>query len=335
MPDQEPWASAHDLKLLAIAGAGSCMAAILPRSLDGLVVRGLAALGFGDGPERRALVAETMRLLLGPGTDATRAAELARAHQRRKLEERWGERRALRRRGWNAEVEIAGREHLDAALARGKGVVLWGTSFCGAVAVKVGLSRAGVDLVHLSGPTHNLPMPPTRIGRRYISPARVRAESRYVGERVVMGEGGAMEYLRVLKRRLTENRCVWIYGENAPGRRPVAATLFGRERLYPTGAPSLAFSAGAPLLVVHVERLCRAGYRILIEEAFVGERSAGKRAWVESAVHHFSTRLESEIRRHPADWDWLAAARAGGDGGPLAGRSDANRDHEESPRTEP
>ncbi len=90
MPDQEPWASAHDLKLLAIAGAGSCMAAILPRSLDGLVVGGLAALGFGDGPETRALVAETMRQLLGPSTDATRAAELARVHQRRKLEERWG-----------------------------------------------------------------------------------------------------------------------------------------------------------------------------------------------------------------------------------------------------
>jgi lauroyl/myristoyl acyltransferase len=134
-------------------------------------------------------------------------------------------------------------------------------------------------------------------------PFRILPEERYVEERVVMPASGSLAYMRVLKTRLSENRCVWIYGENAPGRKPVSAPFLGRTREFPTGAPALAFSTGASLITTHVERVSQGHYRLLFDDPFAEDRNTGKSEWVERAVHRYAERLESEIRRHPTDWN--------------------------------
>jgi lauroyl/myristoyl acyltransferase len=124
-----------------------------------------------------------------------------------------------------------------------------------------------------------------------------------------MAESGSLEYMRVLRQRLSENKCVWIYGENPkPGRKPVSASLFGREYLIPTGAPSLAYSTGAALITTHVRRLSPGKYLMVFDEPVESNADASKIDWVTGAVHKFAESLESEIRAHPSDWGWWEGA---------------------------
>lgn len=154
---------------------------------------------------------------------------------------------ARRRDGWRPATRLHGGEHLQAALAAGRGVILWVAPFVLAnLAVKVALDAAGHRLVHLSRSTHG----PARSihGARLANSAFVAGELRFLDERVVIGDDGSpTAALRRLARRLAENRAVSITAL-AVGDRPLEVPfLNGRMRLAP-GAPRLSCRTGAPIL---------------------------------------------------------------------------------------
>lgn len=304
--ESEPWLSIRDIRLLLSDFAGYCSTFVLPQSTYSAVASRIADfLEWRDSRTGHPAIADAIELLLGFKAGSENSREIIRQYRIRKSEERLGGYRAWRRKDWNVHTELTGRNHLDASLAQRSGVVLWGTSLCGLLVAKIGCYREGYPLIHLSGWSHKLPMPPTLLARRVIAPLRIYRESRYLEERVVMAESGSLEYMRVLRQHLSENKCIWIYGENPdPGRKPVSASLFGREYLIPTGAPSLAYSTGAALIPTHVTRLDSGHYRIMFDEPIESHPDASKNEWVTFAVHQFASRLEREIRTHPADWGW-------------------------------
>jgi lauroyl/myristoyl acyltransferase len=304
--ETEPRVSIRDIRLLISDFMGYCSTFLLPQSSYHTVASRIAGfLEWRDSRTQPPAIANALELLLGHEAGSKKSKEIVRQYRIRKAEERLGGYRAWRRQDWKVDIELAGSRHLDAALAEGNGVLLWGTSFCGVVVVKIGCYRGGYPLVHLSGWSHKLPLPPTLLARRIIAPLRIHSETRYLDERVVMAESGSLEYMRVLRQRLSENKCIWIYGENPnPGRKPVSASLFGREYLIPTGAPSLAYSTGAALIPTHVQRLSSGQYRIIFDKPIERDAHTKKNDWVNGAGHQFAARLEREIRDHPADWGW-------------------------------
>ena len=233
---REPWITPGDALRLGKLAAGYALTGLLPGSMDRGAHQAVAPSGrcrIEGTPGGRGR--PDKRPWLGPEVAGVPVAWIARDHAHRVREEHWGVWRALHRRGWHPTVDVEGRDHLAAALSRGRGAVLWGTSFCGTLVVKVGLRAAGVDLVHLSTGDHGVPRPPSRVGRRILARSLVKAETRYVDERVLIDPSGG-RYLRVLKQRLAENRVVWLYGESPPGRASVEAPLFGHARPVPDGS---------------------------------------------------------------------------------------------------
>jgi lauroyl/myristoyl acyltransferase len=305
--------NARTVRLFVREIRGLLLSLILPQSLYHHAAQYLSKIRERrDSRSGRTQLSNAIELLLGVPSDSERAREIIRRYRTRNTEENLGASRILSHRSWKIKIDLVGKDHLESALATGSGAILWGTSFCGNLIAKIGCHQNGIPLVHLSGWRHMMPQPPTLMGRRIVAPLRVYPEVRFVSERIIMPASGSLHYMRKLKQRLTENKCVWIYGENAPGRKPVSASLFGREYLLPTGAPSLAYSTGASLITVHVEKIGPAKYRMLFEKPYPRDQGIKKDVWVSNAVENFASQLEDQIRRHPSDWggwesEWVAA----------------------------
>ena len=149
-------------------------------------------------------------------------------------------------RRWRATTQVEGLAHIAAAQAAGWGVILWVAPFVfAALATKRALHEAGVPLHHLSTSTHGSSSR-SWFGIRYISSIRVKAENRYLDERVVIPPGGSMH--RPLRRldALLRDRAVVSVTVGSMGAQPQATPfLRGRIRVA-TGVPSLALRTGLP-----------------------------------------------------------------------------------------
>jgi lauroyl/myristoyl acyltransferase len=240
-----------------------------------------------------------MERFLNDAPGGTSWKALATANHLVRTQGYWARARGFHGRGWAADLEVLGREHLDRAVQGGSGAVLWRMDFCGSHIATQALHRLGFPLVHVSRPEHGMPHDDP-IGRRIVAPLYRRAETRYLAERVEIGTDGSLDYLRVLMARLRANGIVSIMGE-FPGRAGVTTTVRGVEMEFATGAPSLARTAGAELLTMYSHRLAYDRYRVIIEEP-ISATGPGRAGGNEAAVAEFATRLERAITAHPESW---------------------------------
>jgi lauroyl/myristoyl acyltransferase len=204
---------------------------------------------------------------------------------------------------WRPDIEIAGHEHIDAALANGRGAVLWDSHFYFASLItKMALHRAGYRLHHLSDPTHGFS--DTRFGIRVLNPVRTSVECRYLGSRVVLGTDGPRGALRQLLGRLKENGLVSVT-VRPRGLFPAEVPLFASTMKIATGGPDLAFTTGAALLPVFTVRRGDGIFAVNVD-AQIPLKGSDRRAAAESAAREYARRLEPYVRAYPGQWtDWI------------------------------
>ena len=149
-------------------------------------------------------------------------------------------------------VRVDGREHLEAALARGRGALLLAGHF---TTLEIGASRLGIDA------------PVDGVYRPHTDPSMERA-SRHGRQRF----GGRLldrADVRGMLRRLRANRAVWYAPDQDLGlRHGVFAPFFGRPAATLTATSRIARASGAPVLPFRVER--EAGgraWRVVIDPA--------------------------------------------------------------------
>lgn len=204
--------------------------------------------------------------------------------------------------GWVPPVRISGFEHVHAALASGRGAVLWVShAFHGHLGSKVGFHRAGLAVVHLSTPAHGFSA--TRFGVRYLNRIQTRIEDRFIAERVMLPLQGQNAALQTLAKRLKANKVVSITGQHGTGRTVAARFLDGTLPLAP-GAPSLAYMTGAKLLPVFAFRAADGVVEVTAEPEIALEGSRDDA--VARAVQDFATRSEPYVLRYPGQWlSWV------------------------------
>lgn len=210
-------------------------------------------------------------------------------------------------RGPAYEVELDGAAVIDAALGRGKGVVLWVSDFLYARDVaKIALSQAGYRASHLSQPEHGFS--DSAFGLRVLNPIRTRFESRYLHERIVYQRSEPGQAVQRLLQRLSDNGIVSITATAAEGRNLYEAEfLNGRLRLAP-GAPKFGYRSGAPVLPVFVIPDPDAPrFRVVVESPLKMD-GAGEAAAMATAVQDYVGRLAKYVRQWPqlwAGWDMV------------------------------
>ena len=201
----------------------------------------------------------------------------------------------------NYTIEFEGEEHIKAALANGKGAVLWVSDFIFAGDVsKIGLSDRGYRVSHLSRPQHGFSQ--SRFGVRFLNPLKIRFELKYLHERVVHLRQEPKRAWTHLLALLSENRLVSIAACADEGRRlHDLKMLCSRFKLAP-GAPALALQSGAALLPVFVLPSPEPPhFRVIVEAAIPLSKSSEATA-IETALSAYASRLERYVSANPAVW---------------------------------
>jgi KDO2-lipid IV(A) lauroyltransferase len=182
-------------------------------------------------------------------------------------------------------AEVRGREHLQAALAKGRGAIMIGGHFT-TIEIATRILGTVVPLNVVYRPTKNA----------LLSETMVKGIARH-------GKPIAYDDIRSMIRALKNNEAVW-YAPDQSYRNKGAAMVnfFGIPAATTTATSRLARISGAAVLTYFPERLPgSAGYRVVIGPAFENFPGADP---VKDA-ERFNSLLEAQIRRVPDQYLWL------------------------------
>ncbi len=180
-------------------------------------------------------------------------------------------------------VEVRGREHLEGALARGRGVVVCCTHIGNWELAAVVVAHWGYTLHAVAGVQLS----------RWLTPA-VRETKAELAIHTIAPEDGYRKLLRALEHNDLVALMVDgdIYSHGAP------VEFFGRETRWPSGPGVLAQRTGAQIISGYCERLAPGRFRIVLEPALdpaAFPTTAALNAGVAAAA-------ERHIREHLDQW---------------------------------
>ncbi|MGY4099119.1 phosphatidylinositol mannoside acyltransferase [Nocardia sp. R16R-3T] len=187
---------------------------------------------------------------------------------------------------------VEGVENLDAALARGRGVVL-------ALPHSGNWDAAGVWLVSHSGTLATVTerLKPESLFERFV------AYRESLGFEVFPLTGGKQPPFTALAARLRANNVVCLMGERDLTGKGVPVTMYGERTWLPAGAAKLAIETGAALIPVHVwftvDADGREGWGMKTEAPL--DVAGGVAATTQALADRFA----ANIAEHPADWHML------------------------------
>jgi KDO2-lipid IV(A) lauroyltransferase len=187
--------------------------------------------------------------------------------------------------------ELAGQEHLDAARARGKGVILL-TAHLGC------WELGGVFLRQL-----NLPLSVVYVPDAFADVESARRTLRRASgvDEIPIQPQDSLASLPVL-RALRENRVVAMQGDRDFNDRGEWFDFFGAAAPFPTGPFHLARMTGAALVPCFIAYSGDGKFTLDLEPMITVESTAHREADVRAAMQRWLPTLENALRRWPLQW---------------------------------
>jgi KDO2-lipid IV(A) lauroyltransferase len=187
---------------------------------------------------------------------------------------------------------MLGKEVLDAALDRGKGVVV-------ALPHTGNWDASGVWLVRNSGPFTTVAerLRPESLFDRFV------AYRESIGMEVVALTGGSRGPTEILRQRLRENRVVCLLADRDLSRTGIEVDFFGEPARMPPGPAMLAAMTGASFLVAR-SRFVGDGWGVTFSEP-IELPDASLRSKVVAGTQAMADRFAAGIAAEPADWHML------------------------------
>lgn len=284
------------------------LAAWLPASLSYRVACWRGDWEFRSRTAKRAEIAGNMRLVLGDGLGQQEAERLAREYFRSVSCETMDLMRLRgRARSLGKLIEIRGREHVEAALAGGKGVILCGAHF--------GSCGSAYSLLHASG------IPVTTIGRWHwnytpgasaaerwlLDHAHARRLLRHRQRPMIEPSPGRVKVAAQAAIALRANEVVTISSDARPLdgdlNRTVEVDLLGRQARLVPGVVGLARLTDAPVLMAFVHRSADYRHQVLVLSPPVP--MAGEPV---AAFGRCVAAMDAAIRTNPAHWTYWGSS---------------------------
>ncbi len=262
-------------------------------------MRALAGLSLMVRPWRARERERTIRRVLG-----ARRNDISPRALSREILANLHEHRLLRLEGWarknvSPPVVLEGAEHLDRALRRGKGIILWRAPLTfDVLAVTLALNAAGYPVSILGRPEHGLSK--TRFGHLLLNRLSRESEGPLQAE-VIRITGDGQHAIAQVRRRLAENRIVSINANFQTDRPVELCFLDGRIELA-TGPPRLALATGAALIPAFTAREEDGRFRVVVEPPLEAEDESDPVAATQALMQRFVVALEARVLRDPATW---------------------------------
>ncbi len=187
-------------------------------------------------------------------------------------------------------VRVIGKEKVDAALAKGKGVIFLTGHFGSWEMLNVAASILGYPMVALA-----------RVQKHPMSDAYLNDLRRSKGSQVIYKGMPVREILKALR----EGRIVGIIGDQDGGRGGTFVDFFGRLSSYPKGVAAFSLRTGAPILPAFIFREKGIGHRIEVGDPLTfPPDSAADDEKEKMILQQFAERMETNIAKDPGQWLW-------------------------------
>ncbi len=212
--------------------------------------------------------------------------------------------------GWDAPLFLHGSENLQTALQGGRGAILWIAHFSfNALATKKALHSAGFVAYHLSRPEHGFSK--SRFGIRFLNPIRVRAERRYLRDRIIIERTMPGRSLLHARKHLAANEIISITAGAWEGAQTATVSIVGCQLELSVGAPGLAHLTGAPLLPVYTLRDPTDGaIHVTVDTPLDVDRNLPRDESALAAAQMFADRVAPLVLANPTQWrDWEKISR--------------------------
>jgi KDO2-lipid IV(A) lauroyltransferase len=265
------------------------LASTLPRGLQYFIAQRVAGLNHLCDMHVRQSVQANLRVILG----ADAPASLIR-HETRWVFRSFGmylcEFFGHRRFGpeyLDQNVIVQGREHLDASLRRGRGVI-----FCSGHYSNWELGATMV--AHLGYPITAV----TQMHAHSKTNAMFVRQREKAGIRVVHSQHGATAAIKALR----QNQTVALLGDRTTGGPVVPVELFGRRTFLPQGPWRIALASGAALLPTFVYRRANYGYTLAFGAPIEMPAEGGRQERVAVMAQAWARHLEARVRADPSQW---------------------------------
>ncbi len=187
--------------------------------------------------------------------------------------------------------EVDGWEHMQAAFAPGKGVIIITGHIGNWELLAAYFAWQGIPIAAIA----------RRIYAERLNQLLVEFRSRQ-GVETILRESphSARQILKALKA----NAVLAMLIDQDTHTPSVSVPFFGRQARTPAAAASLAIRRELPVLSVVMQRRAEGGHRITFSPPFVVERSGDPKADMRALTKQFSAALEAQIRKNPAEWVW-------------------------------
>ncbi len=189
-------------------------------------------------------------------------------------------------------VEFRGWEHMEAALAGGRGVVTITGHLGSWELLAAAAARRGLEVSVIARETQD-----GRVNRFLLS-LRTR-----LGLRTVLR--GSVGAARAILRALRSGGALASLIDQDTRVEGIFVDFFGRPAYTPSGPISLALRAGAPVLLAAIRRLPDGRHRVRFDPPFQLDRSADRDEEVRRATEACTRWIEARIREHPDQWVWI------------------------------
>lgn len=188
---------------------------------------------------------------------------------------------------------MVGRQHLDRALAKGKGVILVGAHFGNFPMMIAYLACEGYKIGGIMRPMKDVRF------ERYISKVR---------------DDYGIHTIRSLPRRecvittirsLRNNEVIFFPMDQNFGTGGVFVDFFGRKAATATGPVVLAQRTGAAIVPCFIIRQKDNRHKIVFEPEVPLEQGSTEEENIRRNVQRLTSIIESYVRQYPAEWSWI------------------------------
>jgi len=192
-----------------------------------------------------------------------------------------------------AEIPLSGREHLQAALSKGKGAIALGAHLGNFFLVGTRLAAEGY-------PTYVLVnQPPNGYFGRLMDRWRLR-----LGQRTIHARPRRQAF-RNLVQALRRNETTVVIADEYRSGSGVFVPFFGRTVMARRGPATLALRTGAALVPIYLIRRPDGELMLIIEPEIELAKSGAIKADVRENTLRIAEWLEKTVSTYPDQWNWM------------------------------
>jgi KDO2-lipid IV(A) lauroyltransferase len=193
--------------------------------------------------------------------------------------------------GAQPRIEIAGLEHVDAAMASGKGILFVSGHFANWEVMPFGAAQYGIEGGEVYRPLNN-----PFVDRWMVRQRRKNGPK----EQIAKGARGTRRIFTLLRA----GKAIFLLVDQKTNE-GVAAPFFGRDAMTTPVPAAFALKLGAILLPARNERLGGAHFRMTVEAPIEFEPSGDHERDVLLLTTKINEAIERYVRRRPSQWLWI------------------------------